>query len=863
MSDADGDGLLDFLVTRSARVCEYITDPTAPLPGPHFVEECVPASRAPAGAQWVDHFWVKPGPFTGIADGLIEVRTGDHTVATAEYELSRHSGAQCDYPLQCHSNGTRVVSAHTDALDRRYRHHYRGARSDLRGQGFLGFTRHYIVSEANGSVREIQFDQTRLDAAAGYALAMIPMHEVDYVPLENGRFLAEESIDQYEVLWLSERHHTVVLRNRITRSYDLDARPPGGCVGDFCQDLDLDGLEPLRELHLQRDYDARGVLRRQMVSSGQLLLLDVNITTEDRPTTWQIGLPSRVSVVSRANVGGEVEAAERVSTFVYDPLGFLRKHTIEPDRPELSSIVEYEPDEFGHIKQITQSAAGIEPRITRLEREDREHIFLHSTRNPLGHEEVLAIHPTLGLPVLVRDPNDVEARATYDGFGRMVMSYDDAAPSAISAVRFQETDGDRVVVNSFAVGHSHSETQVDHLGRVHTARERLPDGSWTETELVYDALGRLAETVGPRQGIEPSYLHRSYHYDAASRLVAVDFHDGERALEHQYLGLESVTIDRRGNEHHSRVDELGRSVWARSDVDGEPVVTTRTFGPFSTLRLVTDAAGNRYETWYDPYSRPTYREDPDAGDRAFEYDTLGQPTIERDGAGTAISEIRRRDRLGRVLEQWALEDGTTTFEWDSVLNGIGLLGAAETGLRYRVRTEHRYSRGHLTSLTQTINGLPLTVSRTFDDYGRLETLSYPETAGGGLTVGYDYGPANVGGVTAIRNLDSGQQLWQAEDWDALGRIVRETQGNGHVTRRWFDERTGRLQRIAVTGSVMEIGYGYDADGNVARRIDHELGRSETFDHDALGRLTSWRPSWVEPTTYEYDAIGNLTRIGEV
>ncbi|MBZ0119448.1 MAG: RHS repeat protein, partial [Sandaracinaceae bacterium] len=47
------------------------------------------------------------------------------------------------------------------------------------------------------------------------------------------------------------------------------------------------------------------------------------------------------------------------------------------------------------------------------------------------------------------------------------------------------------------------------------------------------------------------------------------------------------------------------------------------------------------------------------------------------------------------------------------------------------------------------------------------------------------------------------------------------------------------------------------------RIDHELGRSETFDHDALGRLTSWRPSWVEPTTYEYDAIGNLTRIGEV
>jgi RHS repeat-associated protein len=52
-------------------------------------------------------------------------------------------------------------------------------------------------------------------------------------------------------------------------------------------------------------------------------------------------------------------------------------------------------------------------------------------------------------------------------------------------------------------------------------------------------------------------------------------------------------------------------------------------------------------------------------------------------------------------------------------------------------------------------------------------------------------------------------------------------------------------------------YAYDLDGNVEKRSESTRGIDETFEHDALERLTSVRTP-RSTTTFGYDAIGNMT-----
>ena len=76
-------------------------------------------------------------------------------------------GTDCKYPQRCVTGTSmRVVATHTDSLGHIYQHGYEDGRADVRGNGWLGFSKHSVVNQTTGATTETLFDNvTRVDTS--------------------------------------------------------------------------------------------------------------------------------------------------------------------------------------------------------------------------------------------------------------------------------------------------------------------------------------------------------------------------------------------------------------------------------------------------------------------------------------------------------------------------------------------------------------------------------------------------------------------------------------------------------------------------------------------------------------------------
>jgi len=112
-------------------------------------------------------------------------------------------------------------------------------------------------------------------------------------------------------------------------------------------------------------------------------------------------------------------------------------------------------------------------------------------------------------------------------------------------------------------------------------------------------------------------------------------------------------------------------------------------------------------------------------------------------------------------------------------------------------------------------------------------------------------------------------LWRATARDASGRLTAERAGNGLITTRDYDPADGHLASIQTGyqyGSLLRyLTYEYDAENNVVARHDELAAADETFDYDALDRLTAshlrgtlYSQPYSASIDYRYDALGNIS-----
>lgn len=591
----------------------------------------------------------------------------------------------------------------------------------------------------------------------------------------------------------------------------------------------------------------------------------------------------------------------RVSSFQYDAgTGLLTQEVVEPDTPSLRKQTDYTHDAFGNRETVTVSggsgATAVASRTTTMTYDTRGQ-FAIEVENALGHSETRTWDARFGVKLSLTGPNNLTTTWTYDDFGRKVEE-SRADGTHTSMTRAWCTSGTcpadgvlKVITNE--TGSPQSAVISDALGRkIRTATVGF-DRTVIQQDTVYDGKGRVDKKSRPYFGgtASGSIQWTSLTYDDLGRVLTKTAPDGS-VTSTSYNGLQvSVTNDK--NQTTTRLKNARGERVKVTDAAGTE--TEYHYDPFGNLveTVVDAAAGGAQITTtneFDIRGNKIGMADPDMGSWSYAYDALGQLIQQTDAKGqvTTLSYDKLGRKTQRVDDDGGANESISTWDYDtettysagqnnhSIGKPVRVTGGEgdEKSMQYDAVGRPSVTNTWIDDNTDGIQdvGEVYTTSRTYDSKGRVDTITYPESAH------YAFGFAVVHNYTAdgylktVRNLDTNDLYWRAEARNAAGQLTQFELGNGVTTAKGYDAQTGRIDSIysdsALGTVVQDYSYQFDTLGNLTRRTKNTytggtLDRTyiEDFQYDSLNRLiqTDYDDGVnpVETNTYAYDAIGNL------
>ena len=356
----------------------------------------------------------------------------------------------------------------------------------------------------------------------------------------------------------------------------------------------------------------------------------------------------------------------------------------------------------------------------------------------------------------------------------------------------------------------------------------------------YDAQGRLARVT---DSLGQTY---QYSYDTTGMLAVVTYPD---ATNRRYLYNEP-TYTQNANQPRALtgiVDENGiRFATFAYDSDGRGISTEHA-GGVDRYALSYQVIGSNPQTVVsDPLgTRRTYSYSSTYGTYfgAFRNTALTQSCV---GCSNA-PESRTYDTNGNVSAKTDFNARTTVYQYDLGRN--------------------------LETLRVEANGYPQqrTITTQWHPTFRVPVQIVEPAPGGTKATIFTYdasGNLTQKATTAPKNDGTGATIGRAWQWTygTLGRVLTATDPDGNRTTYTYysdsDADLGKRGNVqAVTNAVghTTIVAAYDGGARPVSTTGPN-GLVTTMTYDLRGRLTSRRVG-IEQTTYSYDAVGQLTRVG--
>lgn len=508
------------------------------------------------------------------------------------------------------------------------------------------------------------------------------------------------------------------------------------------------------------------------------------------------------------------------------------------------------------------------------------------------------LDPSTGLISTRRSPAGYATDYTYDTMGRVTrVTPQDGAEVHFTYDNPTGSSGGRVTTSAYAEGGgillTQHETVLDSLGRVHLSRILMPDGTWSETESLYNARGWMTSVSQPG-----------------------DKDTTTAYLDHDPFGRVGIIRPPEGTSHdivlgYTGVRQTTQQVSIVTDLNGDEddFTTTRTFDSFGRLRTVTEpsAAGNGSTSTsygYDvggrltritsgPASQHQFRlydydnrgfllseSHPELGTVTYgDYDPRGRSHGKADGAHDLEYAYDFMGRLTTVTDTGPTPNRPVkTFTYDTAQgfgagkihhltrhNYIDLPWDSSGVVDVQVKDQFNYDGiGGAVSQQDTFVTWPDASEQfrallTYDDLGNVASRTYPwlvaptvtGSAAAGQTVSYTHSRGLLTGITG----------WvDAIDYHPSGLWKTIEHSNGvdhhqdHDTNRHL--RPGQIYaKDAQSVTRMDTGlYSYDGAGNIAA-----MG-TDAFRYDGVSRLVEASVSaGALGQDYTYDRFGNMTQ----
>ncbi len=823
---------------------------------------------------------LKPDLLVNVAEGA------GNSVAITHKPLAStpglHTPGVCSYPQYCGVRGMWAVAEFSTGTGlenpkptfNRFTLTYEGGRTDLRGRGWLGFSRRELLDVQTGKKHTWEYANTVRTGPGLYLHAGTPAREVVSTPLSTGTHV--RTVDSMREPRTSTQGRSYFLCPATTTTEETE-----GAAGV------LNWVQTYQRCDDYGNPTYLDTVVRKNGSSSTGTRLWHETTYDNHPSTWVLGLPryvkeTLITAPSIRHAGGQVSS--RTRSIQYCAVGpcpesnLPWRETVEPEQgPEVKLVTTYTRDEkTGQVTAIEQADVLGGVRTETLRYHAAEKLFPSVHINAAGHREDVAHHPSLGVVALTEDANAVRQRFAYDGFGRPRMqtapyresgSLSGGASVLLHYNLTLEQPAFQTRVTATRDGSPTVVMTLDRLGREVERRTQTPGGGWSSTTTGYDRFGRVSDVTAPHFERERRAVS-SFSYDNLGRVLWETLPDGS-ARETVYEGLRTRRFDELRNETLVTRDELGHVVKVEEQKDAtSPKVTTQyVYAPFGLLDSIVDTQGRVTQLQYDRLGRRTHLTEPELGTTTTQYNAFGDVVEETNAGG--IKATYGYDALGRETSV-TTPDGITRFIWDTALHGVGRLATA-TNERTPgtsaddIVTSYGYDGlGRVTQEVLNLDGALYTVDQSFDGHGRPDILTYPAAAGQQrFAVKNTYTP--TGELLAVRNLASGLEYWRAQERNALGQVVSERRGSGILTQRRYDS-LGQVRfiesRLGSGGApLQQNAYAYHANGNLRSRHDVLAKVTEDFQYDGLDRLTHWTVQARcdrTTTTYGYDDLGNIS-----
>ena len=776
--------------------------------------------------------------------------------------------------------GPSVVVSATNIGDgiggfRTYTYRYEGLKMHLRGLGNLGMRR---MVEAEGAkpvatVSDISQDWTQ--RLQGMTIMSASLHrKVDALPTDPfpAQLVAVNTVtNRYEVGVVNTATGTIYVP-RIAES--------------TTEDRDLYNKFIARRKTENLVVDAYGNTTSSRVSVSDEPGALVSQATfamqyDNDAAAWSLGLLKRSEATRTApSAVPAVPAITRVTAQTWDVAKrLLMQEVVEPNVPELKVTKDHTYNAFGNRTKTTTSASGITTR-TLTTTYDATGRFATESTNALGRKAKTQYNQTTGLLESETDAGNLVTTYAYDAFGRQTL---ETRPDSTKTRTSRLPCDARCPPYAVHIVATEVDFQapfyqyLDALGRELRKEATSLDGRVVLQDTAYDTFGRSIRVSEPYFAGETP-LFSMLTYDTLDRAIRDQGADGAIS-----------SVDYRANKT-TYTDELGQTRVEATNALGQVVEVTNAqsnrmffrYDAFGSVIEANDGLNYSTKTTYDRLGRKIASDDPDKGRGTYVHDALGQMIQQTDAKG----QIQQTsfDVLGRPVYRRDHDGMGTSWVYDTAANGIGkvarlaqancgtqTMSACLTTLqstREYVETPAYDTLGRPTKVSTVIANETFDVSNTYDAQGRIDVITYPAAAGAPLKIRNVYNAA--GHLAEVKNATSNANYWKVTRTDARGNFASTTLGNGLVADRDYDAATGLLKAVRTgppgTPSVQNLGYQFDAVGNLKARYDYAQGISEVARYDSLNRITNIDTQLQSATRNvfaAYDTQGNVVLRSDV
>lgn len=741
---------------------------------------------------------------------------------------------------------------------------YSGGWRDTRGRGFLGFDSVRTRDSRNGLETVTQF---RLDFPFTGLMELV-------TTWDQGR-----KVSVYDPAWAAATvaipdpaldMHFVYLAGDRTDSYEVDT--DGGQRGSLVRSA----RRTLAWNLLHGAIASELTELSSPVNPGQNFRTTRSFSYDDAARgSGCFGLPTRVDV-SHDVSGAATQSRSVLMSYSTTSCRLLTQTEGPAVNPAQQLRTIYSYDALGRTATVTRmdGAGALPARVTRFGYEARGSRPITEAQVITGEPDYVVGHAwneALGLETGRSDPRGMLTGWQFDDFGRVRVEARSTGSTQTSYTACGPcfAPGARYAIREARSDQHWTETQHDSLGRIVGRAFVLVDGRTSRQIFEYEPLGTLRRQSAPFVEGAPAVYWTTSSYDLLGRPKTITQPVSEAAPNgavsiFTYAGLDTSIRNASGQTTAYRYDAGGRLV----RVDG-PLGSTASQGYDASGQLtsIVDAGGNTRRFTYDERGQLISSDDPDAGLRSFSYDAFGQLVQQSDGKSPANVMTMRYDQLGRPIARTEPEGSTTWSYVRSPGAGRGLLQRVMAPLTTGTGDFQEYylynTRGQLQRTVSVIEDAVYQTDYTYGPEGKLVSMTYPETVGWRPRFVFTYAHGHLNmiaqyalGVTPI---------YELLEMDAEGRDTWSSFGNGAVEEHNdYDRATGQLMAIrsgdpATPAGIQDYTYEWDAVGNLTRRRSQlsAAPHQEQFAYDELSRLIRVSLDGVQTLAMAYGADGNI------